>query len=183
MSLSYGSVIEVCYVTHNMEKAAEQWAKLVGAGPFYLMPMPETEFTAGDKQFIGRIKAALGFSGTTLVELIEPQADSPSIFQEVLDANGDGALHHVMTNVRPTTAEDFEQICAGYIEQGLKPVLEFEVPNHGRNTFFDARKELGAFIEVLQVPPQAFDMLNLMQAAHLSTEAKKPFQSINDLFA
>lgn len=183
MSLAYGSVTEVCYVTHNMEKAAERWSNLVGGGPFYLMPMPEMVFEAPGRVFSGRIKAALGFSGTTLVEFIEPLADSPSIFREVLDANGDGAMHHIMTNVRPMTAEDFDNTCQSYSDAGLEKVLSFDVPGQGRNCFYDARQQLGAFIEVLQVPEHAFDMLNLMSAAHQAGGKRKALQDLADLFA
>lgn len=183
MSLPHGSVTELCYVTHDMEKAAERWSSLVGGGPFYLMPMPEMVFESAGKVFSGRIKAALGFSGTTLVEFIEPLGDSPAIFREVLDANGDGAMHHIMTNVRPMTAEDFDNTCKAYSDAGLEKVLSFDVPGQGRNCFYDARQQLGAYIEVLQVPDHAFDMLNLMQAAHHVGGKRKAFQDIADLFA
>lgn len=183
MRLPSGSVTEMCYVTADMKQATEQWASLAGAGPFYLMPMPETLYRSGDSQFTGRIKAALGFSGTTLVEFIEPLPDSPALFQEVLASKGEGALHHIMSNIQAITEDDFDRICAAYCEQGLAPVLEFEVPGQGRNTFFDARQQLGAYIEVLQVPAHALDMLDRMYAAHQAVGAKKAFQSIADLYA
>lgn len=184
MSLSPGAVTEVCYITNDMEKIAARWASLVGGGPFYLMPMPEMTFEGMDGQlFSGRIKAALGFSGTTLVEFIEPLDDSPAIFREVLEACGDGAMHHIMTNVRPMSAEDFDRQCLAYEQAGLPRVLKFEVPGQGRNYFYDARAELGAFIEVLQVPEHAFDMLDRMQAAHQAADKGRPLQNLADLFA
>ncbi|HLS99563.1 MAG: VOC family protein [Porticoccaceae bacterium] len=184
MSLAHGSVTEVCYVTHDMEAAAARWAELVGGGPFYLMPSPEMTFEGPNGEvFSGRIKAALGFSGTTLVEFIEPLVDSPAIFREVLEANGEGAMHHVMTNVAPMDAEDFDSLCRHYEQAGLPRVLKFEVPGQGRNCFYDARDRIGAFIEVLQVPDHAFDMLNLMQAAHRAPVKGRPLQDIAELFA
>lgn len=182
MSLAHGSITEVCYVTRDMEKAAARWAALAGAGPFYLMPTPEMQFTADGRVFPGRIKAALGFSGTTLVEFIEPLPDTPSIFQEVLDANGEGAMHHIMSNIKPISADEFDAICEDYASQGLKAVLQFEVPGQGRNTFFDARDQLGAFIEVLQVPEHAFDMLNAMYAVHTDPSGGRGLKDIAQLF-
>ena len=31
------SFSEICYVVHDVEKAAQEWARTVGAGPFYLI--------------------------------------------------------------------------------------------------------------------------------------------------
>ena len=182
MSLPHGSVTEVCYVTEDIEQAANRWANITGAGPFYLMMAPETEMNYRGAIISDTITAALGFSGTTLVEFIQPNAN-PSIFKEVMDAKGDGAVHHVMPNIRPITGEQYDALCKDYDEAGIEKVLSFNVPDLGRNCFYDARDKLGVFLEVLEVPEHAFDMVNLMYRSHQSRAGQKPFQGIADLFA
>lgn len=182
MSLQNGSVTEVCYVTGDMDAAARHWANIAGAGPFYLMPMPEMAFESGGRHFGGRIKAALGFSGTTLVEFIEPLPDTPAIFGEVLERHGEGATHHIMTNIKPISPADFDAICADYEKTGLEKVLAFEVPGQGRNAFFDARREMGVFLEVLECPDTVFGMLDAMYDAHRQGAGDKPLRDVSELF-
>lgn len=188
MSLTMGSVTEVCYVTGDMEKAAAHWANIADSGPFFLMPSQEMTFDNGSETFTGHIKAALGFAGTTLVEFIEPLPDSPAIFAEVLEANGEGAIHHIMTNIAPLAPGGFEALCHHYRSAGLECVLEFEVPALGRVCFFDARREMGVFIEVMDAPPSTVDLLEAMYGAHQRRQSQQrkgqqPLQNITDLMA
>ena len=98
------SLTKFCFVTHDLEKAVQQWAEGVKAGPFYVMASAAGFF--GERSYRGspardNFKAALGFSGNTLIEFIEPTNDEPSVFQEVLTTKGDMAVHHVYPDMRP----------------------------------------------------------------------------------
>lgn len=181
MSLPNGSITEICYVTHDMARAAEQWSLIHGAGPFFRMPAPVTTMIYRGKTVERTIQAALGFSGTTLLEFIQPDAED-SIFREVLEAKGDFAMHHVMTDIRGFLPGEYEERCEHYRAQGMAPVLEFEVPNQGRNCFFDGREQTGVFIEVLETPESAMTMVAAMYAAHRGHDGTRPLRAVAELF-
>ena len=87
MSITPGTVTEVCYVTHDLDRTIQRWVDGVGAGPFFVMNLA-ADF--GVRSYRGSpakdsFKAALGFSGDTLLEFVQPTNDEPSVFREVLE--------------------------------------------------------------------------------------------------
>ena len=167
--LAQGSATEICYVSHDARRLVENWARTFGAGPFFAMEMSaevEKDYrgASGQDSFI----AMLGFLGTTLIEIVQPTNDAPSVFREVLDAKGDAAMHHIMPNIRTLTAREFDVICAKYTSQGFKPALSLSPPGLGRNILFDAVAHTGVFIEVLEVSPVVYTFVDKMYAAHIT---------------
>ena len=37
MAIVHGTTVEVCYVTHDIERAIKHWAEILKAGPFYIL--------------------------------------------------------------------------------------------------------------------------------------------------
>ncbi len=176
-----GNVTEICYVTHDIAAATARWARTLGAGPFFDMAVPDGELMLRGKPVRDKFRAVLGFSGTTIIELIQPLSDGPSLFTEVLREKGEGAIHHVYPSIRPLTAEAYDSLCAGYEAEGLERVLDFTVPGIGRNCFYDARDRIGSFIEVLEVNQPAFDMVYKMYEAHLAGPGDRPLRPFAEM--
>ncbi|MDB6061705.1 MAG: hypothetical protein JWM78_1808 [Verrucomicrobiaceae bacterium] len=82
---------------------------------------------------------------------------------------GDLAVHHVFPNLRPLKGPAFDALCAEYAARGLEQVVSFDVPGFGRNVFYDARKELGVFIEILESGDEPFHLINTMYACNRSS--------------
>lgn len=181
MTLEPGSVTEVCYVTHDIEAMARRWSAVARAGPFFMMQVPDMPRLYRGRMSDDRFTAALGFSGTTLVEFIQPLDDKPSLFREVLDVKGDGAVHHIMPNIRPGGAEGYDALCKSYEDQGLERVLDFTNPGGGRNCFYDGRAQVGVFIEVLEVGPATYDFLGRMYDAHCRDGGTRALGDLADL--
>jgi hypothetical protein len=178
-----GSVSQVCYVTFDVRAAAERWARVTGAGPFFMMALPSDL----QKVYRGRpardtFVAAIGFLGETCIELIQPTNDEPSIIREVLDTRGEGAVHHVYPKIRPLDAAAYDDLCAHYRASGLEEVLSFQLPGLGRNAFFDAIDSLGCFIEVLEVGADAYHaILGGVHDAHLGWDGSNPVRDMASL--
>ena len=180
MALPPGTISQVCYATYDLEAAAERWAKVTGAGPFFVVALPpDLQKTYRGKPARDTFKAAIGFLGTTCIELMQPTNDEPSIVREVLESRGEGAVHHVYPKIRPLDAAAYDELCAHYRANGLEEVLSFELPGLGRNAFFDAIDSLGCFLEVLEVGAEPYHaIMGGMYEAHLNWDGTDPLRDM-----
>jgi Glyoxalase/Bleomycin resistance protein/Dioxygenase superfamily len=182
-TLSPGTISQVCYATFDLQAAAKRWARLTGAGPFFVMDLPaEIEKTYRGKPAKDTFRAAIGFMGKTCIELMQPTNEAPSIVREILDARGEGAVQHIYPQIRPLDATQYDAVCAGYREQGLEEALSFKLAGLGRNAFYDATQSLGCFIEVLEVGEAAYHtVLGGMYEAHRNWDGNEIFHSMESL--
>jgi hypothetical protein len=177
-TIPWGSVTETCYVTNDLQRAITRWAGGLGAGPFYTMTIP-ADF--GTRSYRGQpardsFAAALGFCGMSLVEFVQPLDQHPSVFREVLDMHGDMAVHHVYPGIRPVSAADFDRERRRYEQAGYTAALDMVLPGLGRNVLFDARAQLGVFVELLEVSPPMYTGVERMLSAHQGWDGQRPMR-------
>jgi hypothetical protein len=182
MTMTPGSVMQLCYVTHDLNRAIELWRDALGAGPFFTLVVPPD---VGDRVYRGQpaqdsFKAALGFCGDTLIEFVEPINEAPSIWREILDTRGDMAVHHVMPNMRPLSALEYDQARDRYIARGYEPVLVMAMPGIGRCTLFDARQTLGSFVELMESSEAMHGGLSAMRRAHATWDGTRPIRAFEE---
>ncbi len=173
---------QICYVTHDLDKAIAEWADAFNAGPFFITLVP-TDF--GQRTYRGTpakdsFRAALGFCGATMIEFIQPLNDTPSVFREVLDAGGNMAVHHIMPNIRPLTPADYDSLHATYLGKGYDPALEMNLPGMGRCTMFDARKVAGSFVELMEISEPAYAGMEAMRSAHANWDGTRPIREYTE---
>lgn len=176
MSYSKNAVIEVCYVTRDMDATLKYWIDVMGAGPFFVgdMALADNQYLRGEP-CTQSICVAFGFSGDMLIELVQPLDDRPSLFKEVLDDNGPG-YHHIMLR-------------ADY-DEGVATLSDYELAAHGelpggaRYAMFDAREETGGFIEIMEMLPMIKNQFaNMEQAARDWDGSTDPIRSLASSFA
>jgi hypothetical protein len=176
MSSLQGTITELCYVTHDLERAIKGWAEGPKAGPFFVhtLPadMPERTYRGAPAK--DGFMSAVGLCGDTAIELVQPTNDEPSVFQEVLQTKGDMAFHHICPSMRALSAAEFDAAYKGYLDLGYVPANEMEVPFIGRYCLFDAREQLGSFVELAELSPELFAGLETMRAAHLNWDGSRP---------
>jgi len=183
MRLSPGTTSQICYATFDLRLAAQNWARAAGAGPFFLMELPASlEKTYRGEPAHDSFQAAIGFMGTTCIELMQPTNEAPSIIREILDARGEGAVQHMYPHIRPLDAGHYDELCAKYKAMGLEEALSFRVPGMGRNAFFDATHTLGCFLEVLEFGVDAYEsVLGGMYESHRGWDGSDPIRSMDSL--
>jgi hypothetical protein len=181
MLLEPGTFSEICFITADLEASVRKWTGILNAGPFFEFPTPSDNLWVRGSIITDHFRAAIGFSGTTVIEFIEPMGEAPSIFTEVLREKGEGAVHHVYPNITPLTADQYDKICLEYEAKGLEKVMDFEVPGLGRNCFYDARRDLGCYIELLEAGPAVGLINDSMHAAHVAGVEGRPLRSIAEL--
>jgi hypothetical protein len=183
MRLSPGTTSQICYATFDLRVAAKSWVEAAGAGPFYLMELPAgLEKTYRGEPAEDSFQAAIGFMGTTCIELMQPTNRAPSIIREILEARGEGAVQHMYPHIRPLDAGQYDAMCAKYKAMGLEEALSFRVPGMGRNAFFDATRTLGCFLEVLEFGKEVYEtVLGGIYESHCSWDGSDPIRSMDSL--
>lgn len=153
-----------------------------GAGPFFEFPCPTKDIWVRGQIIEENFRAAIGFLGTTVIELIEPRADAPSIFTEVLREKGEGAVHHIYPKMRRLDAAAYDRLCADYEALGMQKAMDFTVQGIGRNCFYDGREQVGSYIEILEINPMIEGFNDYMYAAHVKGTEGRPLRRFEEIF-
>lgn len=150
------TVYHIAFLVDALEPAVTRWIESAGAGPFFRFD--HFGFVDGVRR--GRpslpdISIAFGYSGPTLIELIEPHAVVGSVF----DDGGDGTrLHHL-----GRLADDFDATLARF---GAAVDFTGAFPTGNRVAFADTRDRLGYWTEIIERDPGVDAMLAAMAATH-----------------
>ena len=165
-----GTVLQVAHVVRNVESSIERWVKTFEAGPFFVAP-----FVFDGQSYRGQpaktnITAAIGCMGTTIIELAQPNDASPSIFNEVLQQRGEG-LHHYWLH-----AHDFDGEIKRYQALGCPLIGYGDLPGIGRGAFVDTSAHLGCFVELLDLVPKMWDILEHVLEAHQHWDGRDPIR-------
>ena len=179
MALSEHSYTQTAYVVNDLEAAAQRWTKATGAGPWYMLA-PETCNTVyRGEPGEDRYRLILGFLGATLIGLIQPLDDKPSIFNEVLRERGEG-FHHVSPQLGALSGATFDERCHVFEQRGLAVAMTNVVVGLGRATFYDAKDSLGGFVEVFELG-SAYPMVPAMADEHLVWDGSRVIRSFDSL--
>lgn len=182
MPFEAGALSEICYVTADVDAAVDRWVRTTGAGPFFEFPCPTSGIWVRGQIIEENFRAAIGFVGMTVIELLEPRAAAPSIFTEVLREKGEGAVHHIYPKMRRLDAADYDRVCAGYEAMGMAKAMDFTVPGIGRNCFYDGREQVGSYIEVLEINALVEQFNDHMHAAHVKGVEGRPLRHFQEIF-
>jgi Glyoxalase/Bleomycin resistance protein/Dioxygenase superfamily len=179
MALPEGSYTQTAYVVKDVEAAARRWTETTGAGPWYRLT-PETRDTVyRGKKGEDHYKLVLGFLGATLIELIQPLDDQPSLFNEVLRGRGAG-FHHVSPQLAALKGITFDERCHVFEQRGLVCVMTNFVVGLGRAAFYDAQDAIGGFVEVFELGA-AYSIVPGMADEHLRWDGSRVIRGFDSL--
>ena len=89
---------------------------------------------------------ASAYSGGTFIELIQPISGN-SIFQDYLDKNATGGVQHIAYSI---PVADLDKIISEFENKGFPVISCFNTPI-AKIVFFDTRKDIGVFTEVMGI--------------------------------
>ncbi len=138
------NVVQIGIVVDNIEKAVELWSKLLGLEIPRIIETgvwEETKMEFRGNPSRGRAKLALIKLNNIVIELIEP-IDGPSTWREFLENHGPG-VHHIAFNVSKP------EECVRKLEDLGARIEQKGMFRGGYYIYIDARKSLGAIIELL----------------------------------
>jgi hypothetical protein len=175
------SVMQMGYVTKNLDDGIDYWINVVGAGPFYI-----ADFATTDQVYRGaptnvHVTVAMGYSGDLQIELVQQNNDAPSVYTEILSSGRKiprgGLFHHVMVK-----HDDYDTTYHDYLAAGASRSFDAVVPGVGRYCYLDARNMMDCFVELLEVSPPFDAACRQMREAHRNWDGQTPRRSYESLF-
>lgn len=167
------SIIQVAYVVPDLHEGIDHWVRRMGAGPFFLMEhmKPENPLYRG-QPLCPDYSAALGFSGSLQIELIQQHDDTPSIYKEFVDRGGYGC-HHILREVRDVAAA-----VAEFEKAGCPAVWSGNITGIGPFAYVDAAKQLGGYVELFHMSPLLLQLWAHMADASSNWDGSDPIRQL-----
>lgn len=144
-------ITQIGIMVRDIEKAAEEWARLLG------VEKPKINITEGyeithatykGEPCKGRLAQAPFNLENIQIELVSPYGDEPSVWKDCLEKDGEG-LHHIAfkTEDIEDSKTELEEMGMQFMQYGEWPVQ----PRNGCYTYMDGRDSVKTIIELLQV--------------------------------
>ena len=145
--LDEDAVMQICFVTDDLEKSIAWFADLTGKTPGYIGgTAPHDEGAArymGEPAEVSARLALFRFSNID-VEFLEPGPEK-SAWRDVLEQKGPGC-HHIAFRTR-----NMKKRTAYFEQKGMRELQRAEfVGGTGRYAYFDTEPHLGVQIELLE---------------------------------
>ena len=170
--LKLGTLNHIGLVVENIEKAVEFYSSIFGLGPFTIDTYSLEGVNFRGKPVDAVMKAAFGFSGDLMVELVEVvEGETPHT--EFFRARGDGVQHLAFP------VDDMESSLAKLAERGIKPIFEYKfIVNDAPVTDPDPsrRRPMEVWEAYLDTEgPPGGTVIQLMQITEISEESDVTF--------
>lgn len=162
---------QIAYITNDLDAALKHWTEVLGIGPFFLIDASIIEDARYRREETDLdITAALSYSGSMCVEVIQQTNNSASVYREVMDKRGPG-FHHwgVMT-------EEFDEQIKRYEAMGYPLAFSGKVTIGGRFAYMDSYDALGGMVELIELTPVVKDLFAGLQAAALDWDGSDPIR-------
>jgi hypothetical protein len=165
--------VQTCFVVPDIDAAMQEWLRVSDAGPFFVMShvAPTNGLYRGQPAEL-EMSCAFAQSGPMQIELIEQHSEGPSVYRDTFPA-GTGGFHHLCYWADGTIGEEVEHFRQRGIEPGY--LASFGSLNFG---YFDARQELGCFIEVLERDPGTVELFKLIADAAEGWDGSEPIRYV-----
>ncbi|HZF25704.1 MAG TPA: VOC family protein [Steroidobacteraceae bacterium] len=165
------SIIQMAYVVQDIQASMKQWVSCMNVGPwFYLERWGGDEAVYRGAPSETEIAAAMAFSGHTLIELIQPLDEKPSVYRELIQRTGYG-FHHFGLG-----SNDYDADIRKYQQRGYNLAFQARVPTGGRVGYVDMRGAVPGFIEVIENGPAMEQIFTRFYKGSLNWDGSDPIR-------
>jgi methylmalonyl-CoA/ethylmalonyl-CoA epimerase len=172
-ALATAPLFQLGYVPTNIETALDYWTNSMRVGPFFELP-----HIAYDAVHFRGVETTIDCSlyiaywGDIQIELVEQHCDSPSLYNEWLQAGQEG-LHHICFATNDLRVARQDSIArGGRIDQELFFA-------NGGGIYVDFGGGPGSLVEVLQAPPETKPMFEMMRTAGTNWDGRDPVRTVD----
>ncbi len=166
-------LIQLGYVTRDLEAAIGYWTKVAGAGPFFCADYePERQVYRGEPTHI-TFRVAYGYLGDMQIELIQQLSGGGSAYAEALErAEAEplgGLFHHIFL-----LHDGYDSSYQGFVAAGAQPCYDAYVEGVGRFCYLDARAQAGSYVELVEFTADFEAACVTMRELHESWDGSRP---------
>jgi hypothetical protein len=165
--------MQLCWVVPDLEQAILNWVKMTGAGPFFVFE--ELHFQngtyRGQPSDVQPCRAAIGQFGDMQIEFVQPTADGPGLWTDVVPRGGFG-LHHTCLY-----CEDYAAQRDAYLAEGAEMAFEGLMMGHTTG-YIDTVKELGFMTELVTANPVAETVFKAIRDASIGWDGADPIRTL-----
>lgn len=167
-----GTVVQVAYMVDDLVRAAEEFSKSTGAGPFFVRHNPVTG-ARGPHGSVGTFdhSSAYGQWGRIQVELVETHTAEPAEFAETTQSRN--SIHHVALMVA-----SFDDQQRAYEATGWPALLTATTRNGNSFAFHDARPQLGHLVEIYEPRPTILALYRRVAEAATNWDGSDPVRDM-----
>ena len=152
---------QIAWVVKDIKAAERIFSETIGITNFSktdVIRLKEFEGMHYDEPSDAESLVTMAYTGTTFLELIQPLSGQ-SIFQDYLDKNPSGGVHHIAYS---TPVTNLDNIISEMANQGFPVVTSVNHPI-ARIVFFDTSKDTGVFTEVMGITEEGERIVEKMK--------------------
>ncbi len=157
---------QIAWMVKDVETAKIFFKEMIGVNNF-----SET-VTTRLKEYVGTYYSepsnaenlvAMAYSGGIFIELIQPISGN-SIFKDSIDSNPTGGVQHIAFS---TSITNFDKVVSDFESKGFSVISSFDTPI-AKIVFFDTRKEIGVFTEIMSITEEGEKAVQKMKSGNNS---------------
>lgn len=171
--------IVMCFIVEDLEAAIDHWSTVFRAGPWYIFdPFLISKARYHGQEFDGEFRTAFSALGSTIISLLSPTDNKPSVFRDVVDQRGWGGLSH-FGFVTAAYDLEIERLTA----QGMES--EFDGWASGvdgkRFAYFPAAPGCGPILEFIEFDPAVVRLFETFRAESRVWRGERPRRMSHEL--
>lgn len=173
VAVSNKQYMQLCWVVPDLGAAIDRWVRQAGAGPFFLFEDVHFEdgLYRGTPSDVAPHRAAIGQHGDMQIELIQPTANVPGIWGDVVPFGGFG-LHHT-----GLYCDNYDTDKQALLATGAE--LAFEGLMMGARTcYIDTVSTLGFMTELITANPIAAQVFAMFRDAADGWDGSDPIRTL-----
>lgn len=165
-------IMQLGYVTRNLDEMLEHWVQVLGVGPFFIaerVPYAEVNYRGCKIEIETRV--AIAYHGTMQIEVIEQTGGDTSMFSDFLKRRGEG-LHHVCTET-----DDLAALTARLAARGVGVLQQGRTSAGIPFAYFDTDPDdCGRVMEVVQPTPGLTRFFSRLASAAQNWDGADPIR-------
>ena len=135
-------IFQYAYFVDDLARAAADWARTTGAGPFFLSAHHRADaFEYRGTTNEADVSYSYAYAGDSQIQLIEQHDDQPSIYRDMFASGSFG--HHHVAHLVPDYAGARQRL----LDEGFEIACELRA-NDITACYFDTRSATGCFTEL-----------------------------------
>lgn len=156
---------QIAWVIKDVEKAKTYFQEMLGVSNF--SETVTTQLKEYDGTYYGvpsnaENLVAMAYSGGIFLELIQP-VSGKSIFKDYIENNPAGGVQHIAYS---TSITKLDKIISHFEGKGFSVISSFDTPI-ANIVFFDTRKEIGVFTEIMGITKEGEKVIQKMKSGNI----------------